>query len=160
MKEGLDIRRLLSRHTPLVQYHGVPAGWSRAEMVARHRGMGGTYPIGAVEATEPGAPSWMPDRYNWLQYRETLYGIARGIKAGDLICVEMAILYIELNYFGSYSGYVRARFARLLKPAHLGKNQIARLKRCFDSLIGAKQFLPEFQEYNRLRRRLGILSEW
>src|SRR5690554_4263181 len=81
-----SMERISSRNIPLEIYHGVPKGWSRPELVSIHKSLGGTFPIAAVEATEPGAPSWMPDRYNWLQYRETLRGIAKGIKAGDSAC--------------------------------------------------------------------------
>lgn len=66
----------------------------------------------------------MPDRYNWLQYRATLYKIADGLSENDPVCIELAIEYIELNYFGSYSGYIRERLARLLKSANLEYKQL------------------------------------
>lgn len=148
------MERISSRNIPLEIYHGVPKGWSRSELVALHESLGGIFPIAAVEATEPGAPSWMPDRYNWLQYRETLRGIAKGIKAGEPASIELAIRYIELNYFGSYSGFLRARFARLLKSQNLSKKQITRLKKHFEFLIKNKKCFEEFKEYNKLRKKL------
>lgn len=151
------MERISSRNIPLEIYHGVPKGWSRSELVATHKSLGGTFPIAAVEATEPGAPSWMPERYNWLQYRETLRGIAKGIKAGESACVELAIRYIELNYIGSYSGFLRARFARLLKSRSLSETQASRLNKHFEFLIQNKQCLREFKEYNKLRKKLAGL---
>ena len=143
-----------SSNTPLEIYHGVPKGWSKAELIALHNMLGGTFAIEEEEATEPGAPSWLPDRYNWLQYRATLRRVAKGIKHEDPACIEIAIRYIELNYFGSYSGYLRARFAQLLKPQALSKTQQTRLKNHFDYLVKTKQCFPEFREYNRLRKQL------
>ena len=151
------MERISSRNIPLEIYHGVPKGWSRSELVATHKSLGGSFAIASLEATEPGAPSWMPDRYNWLQYRETLRGIAKGIKAGESACVELAIRYIELNYFGSYSGFLRARFARLLKSQNLSKTQISRLNTHFEFLIQNKQCFEEFKEYNKLRKKLAGL---
>jgi hypothetical protein len=152
-----SMERISSRNIPLEIYHGVPNGWSRSELVSLHKSLGGTFPIANIEATEPGAPSWMPDRYNWLQYRETLRGIAKGIKSSEPACVELAIRYIELNYFGSYSGFIRARFARLLKSQCLSKAQIARLNKHFEFLIQSNQCFEEFKEYNKLRKKLAAL---
>lgn len=128
------MRRLSSASTPREVYHGVPLGWSRDELVHRYAVLGGTRGFEPPEATEPRAPSWLPDRYNWLQYRAALYCIANGIRAGDPVCVELAIEYIELNYFGSYSGFLRERFARALKQAELSQRQAGRLKRHFLAL--------------------------
>jgi hypothetical protein len=147
--------RISSRNIPLEIYHGVPKGWSKSELVSFHKSLGGTFSIDSAEATEPGAPSWLPDRYNWLQYRETLRGIAKGIRTGDPACIELAIRYIELNYFGSYSGFIRARFARLLKSQQLSKLQISRLSSHFEFLIKNKQCFEEFKEYNKLRKKLN-----
>ena len=82
-----------SSTTPLEDYHGVPEGWSREEIIASHKSLGGNFSITPPEATEPGAPTWLPNRYNWLQYRATLYKIAEGIKASDQACIELAIRY-------------------------------------------------------------------
>lgn len=149
------MEHISSRNIPLEIYHGVPKGWSRSELVTLHKALGGIFPIADLEATEPGAPSWMPDRYNWLQYREALRGIAKGIKSGEAACIELAIRYIELNYFGSYSGFLRARFARLLKPHNLSKSQMSRLKNHFENLIKNKQCFEEFKEYNKLLKRIS-----
>jgi hypothetical protein len=148
-----SMERISSRNIPLTIYHGVPNGWSRSEVVAIHKSLGGTFQIAATAATEPGAPAWMPDRYNWLQYRETLRGIAKGIKVGESACVELAIRYIELNYFG----FLRARFARLLKSQNLSKTQISRLTKHFEFLIQNKQCFDEFKEYNKLRKKIAGL---
>jgi hypothetical protein len=153
------MERISSRNIPLEIYHGVPKSWSRPELVALHKSLGGIFPIANTEATEPGAPPWMPDRYNWLQYRETLRGIARGMNAGEPACIELAIRYIELNYFGSYSGFLRARFARLLKSQSLSRPQISRLNSHFEFLIKSKQCFEEFREYNKLRKKIDEFKD-
>ena len=84
-----------SKSIPLQQYHGVPAGWSRDEMIAEHRKLDGSWPIDGPDATEPGAPDFLPDRYNWLQYRKTLYRVGDGVRADDAACIEIAIRYIK-----------------------------------------------------------------
>lgn len=93
-----------SSNTPLEAYHGVPAG---------------------CEAREPGCHHGYHDRFNWLQYKATLYKISEDVKLGDKGCTELAIQYIELNYFGSYSGLIRERLARALKTQMLQSKQIA-----------------------------------
>lgn len=140
--------------TPLEIYHGVPDGWTKEEILSKYLLLGGSRNIEPGEATEPGAPAWFPDRYNWLQYRATLYKIADGIKQSDMACIEIAIQYIELDYFGSYSGFIRARLARLLKNAQLSETQKTRLLSHIQSLRNNKQFLPEFKEYLKLEIRL------
>ena len=152
------MKSMSSRNIPLEIYHGVPRGWSKLELVALHKSLGGTLAIAGTDATEPGAPSWLPDRNNWLQYRATLYGIANGLKAGEPACTELAIRYIELNYFGSYSGFINARFARLLKSQSLSKMQKARLNAHFQLLVERGQCFEEFKEYNKLRTKLGGLK--
>jgi len=48
--------------TPLETYHGVPDGWSKQELKARYYSLAGHGTIEAAETSEPGAPSWLPDR--------------------------------------------------------------------------------------------------
>jgi len=83
--------RQTSQNTPLNIYHGVPSGWSKAEIVSLHKSLGGFFDIDSGSESEPGAPSWMPDRYNWLQYRRVLYEVGNGVKRGDKDCIEIAI---------------------------------------------------------------------
>jgi len=141
----------------LETYHGVPRGWSKAELLAAHRTLRGSFPIEDPEATEPGAPAWLPDRRNWLQYRATLYRIAEGVRANDAACIELAVRYIELRYIGSYSGFIRARLARGLKNAALTDQQKERLNRVFLCMVERRDYTEEFNEYVKLWRR--IVSE-
>ncbi|WP_196137188.1 hypothetical protein [Aliikangiella sp. G2MR2-5] len=142
--------RKISANTPLEEYHGVPKGWSKDELVKTHLALGGEFDISPGEISEPGAPSWLPDRYNWLQYRATLYKIAEGVKSCDKACLELAVRYIELNYFGSYSGFIRERLARNLKNKPLNRLQVERLCRHFQNQIENKQCFQEFREYLKL----------
>ena len=136
-------------------YHGVPLGWSEANLVATHRALGGTFLISGSQATEPGAPNWMPDRENWLQYRRTLYRIVDGVRAGDPACVELAVRFIELRYIGSYSGFIRARMASVLKHSKLSPNQKSRLNRVFISIVRSRDYTEEFNSYAKLWRRIA-----
>jgi hypothetical protein len=148
------MNRKNSRSVPLEIYHGVPKGWSKDEIINEYRRLGGTFLINGKEATEPGTPSFLPDRYNWLQYRETLYRISEGVKANDSACIELAIRYIELNYIGSYSGFIRAKLARALKGAILAKSQKKRLRTHFKRLIVSHECFQEFSEYKKLLERI------
>ena len=149
------MERISSKNIAFEIYHGIPKGWSCSELVEIHESLGGTFTIAPLEKIRPEMPPRIIHRYNWLQYIETLRGIAQGIKAGDPACVELAIRYIELNYFGSYSGFLRARFARLLKSQSLSKSQISRLNKHFEFLIKSNQCFEEFKEYNKLRKKLS-----
>src|SRR5688572_16683269 len=139
---------------PLEIYHGVPKGWHAEEILAEHKRLGGKFDVHGPEAKEPGAPSWMPARYQWLQYRETLYRIADGARGNDFACAELAIRFIELRHIGSYSGFIRARLARALKHADLTEGQRLRLHNHFSSLFRRREWTQEFREYVRLWRRI------
>jgi hypothetical protein len=151
---------------PLEVYHGVPPGWYRADILAAHRRLGGSFDLTGPDATEPGAPSWMPERFEWLQYRETLYRVADGIGAGDAACIEIAVRFIELRYIGSYSGYIRQLLARRLKQARLSPDQADRLHAHFSSLVLSDERTQEYKEYLPLwrnivddRRMIALLAE-
>lgn len=139
---------------PLEVYHGVPAGWYSAEIIAAHKALGGEFSISGSEATEPGAPSWMPERNEWLQYRATLYRVANGVRADDPACVELAVRFIELRYIGSYSGYIRERLARALKSANLTDVQAVRLDKHFRGLLVEREHTVEFREFFPLWRAI------
>jgi hypothetical protein len=139
---------------PLETYHGVPRGWHAEEIVREHRKLGGTSSLSGPEATEPGAPSWFPDRNAWLQYREMLYRLGDLAEAGDAACVELVVRYIELHHIGSYSGYVRAKLARRLKKAPLTENQKDRLHSHFRGMVLREDRTLEFEAYLRLWRTI------
>jgi hypothetical protein len=147
---------LKNSHTiPLEQYHGVPDGWSKDELVTEHRRLGGNFSIEGEDATEPGAPAFLPDRYNWLQYRETLYRVCDGVRENDDACIELAIKYIELNYIGSYSGFIREKLARALKSVSLSFAHKQRLKIHFEDLIRKNECFEEFGEYKKLLKKIN-----
>ncbi len=144
-----------SQTIPLEIYHGVPKGWSKSEIISEHRNLDGTFSLNGVDATEPGAPAFLPDRYNWLQYRETLYRVNEGVKANDSACIELAIRYIELNYIGSYSGFIKEKLARALKGAKLSGSQKKRQRTHFQNLIKNHECFQEFKEYKKLLREIN-----
>ena len=137
---------------PLEVYHGVPKGWYASDILAEHARLGGKYDIGGPETTEPGAPSWMPERKAWLQYRETLYRVADGVSANDSACIELAIRYIELRHIGSYSGFVRSLLSRRLKHVTLSPQQQKRLHQHFSDLVLSGEHTEEFRDYFKLWR--------
>ncbi len=143
-----------SENTPLEVYHGVPDGWSKSDVINEHKKLGGVVSIDGPDATEPGSPPWFPCRFEWLQYRETIRRICDGVSAGDKACIELAIRYIELDYLGSYSGFLRARLSRLLRKQELSPNQRLRLMSHICNLFQRKQFLNEAREYNKLLKRI------
>lgn len=138
----------------LEEYHGVPKGWYAAEIIAVHANLNGKYNISGPEATEPGAPSWLPERNAWLQYRATLYRIADGVRENDPACVELAIRYIEIRYIGSYSGFVRSLLSRRLKHASITPKQKERLHHHFRTLLLSGERTVEFNDYFKLWRKL------
>ena len=144
---------------PLDVYHGVPKGWRAAEIVVEHKALGGTFDITGPDATEPGAPSWLPDRAGWLQYRQTLYRIADGVLMDDPACVELAVRFIVLRYIGSYSGFVRSLLARRLKHARINASQRLRLHEHFSDLILDKERTQEFREYIPLWRLVATEAQ-
>ena len=139
---------------PLEIYHGVPSGWRAQEIIEEHARLGGSFDLKGPDASEPGAPSWLPARYDWLQYRETLRRVAEGMVVGDAACVELAIRFIELRYIGSYSGFIRSVLSRRLKHCSLTQAQHERLHAHFSALVIAEDRCDEFRDYLGLWRRL------
>ena len=147
-------RNYLGKQISLEVYHGVPKGWYAAEVIAEHALLCGTYDIRGPEATEPGAPAWLPERYEWLQYRATVYRIADGVRADDPACIELAVRFIELRHIGSYSGFLRERLSRCLRHAALTPELQDRLHWHFRDLVRREEMTNEFREYLRLWRRI------
>lgn len=145
---------LSSSNTPLNIYHGIPKGWNEAEIINSYHKLGGLNISDLPEVSEPGAPSWLPDRKNWLQYRAAIQEIAELVQVGDLAAIELAVRYIELNYFGSYSGYLRGLLARRLKQQDISENQARRLVSHFRNLIEQNQCFLEFREYRKLKNHI------
>ncbi len=142
------------RAIELEVYHGVPDGWYAQDILDTYNRMKGQFNIDCAEATEPGAPSWLPERHAWLQYREMLRRVGDGVKAKDSACIEIAIRYIELHYIGSYSGYLRTRFSRNLKQVNLTNDQKVRLHNHFSRLIILREHPYEFRHYLKLWRKI------
>ena len=134
----------------LETYHGVPKDWTKEEIIVANQLLGGTFDLNSSTQTEPGAPSWLPDRNNWLQYRKTLYMLADGVEVGDNACIEQCIRYLELRYIGSYSGFIRARFARKLKSAKIAEAQKERLNKLFLNIVINRDYTEEFNAYVKL----------
>lgn len=150
MKEKLKNSKTL----PAKVYHGVPQGWSSADIAKQHAAIGACHGLVVPEETEPGAPSWLPDRYNWLQYRATVRALVDGIREKCPACIELAIRCIELDYIGSYSGYLKAKLARTLYRAPIDPQQADRLIRHFDTLAATGQRRHEWGSFQRLLERL------
>jgi hypothetical protein len=147
------------RAVPLDVYHGVPRGWGAKQIVAEHARLGGTFDLTGPEATEPGAPAWLPERYSWLQYRQMLRRVGEGIFQGDAACVEIAVRYIVLRYIGSYSGFLPQMLARRLKHATLNEDQRRRLCSHFAQLVIDGERTDEFREYAKLWRKIATTEE-
>jgi hypothetical protein len=160
MMVGTHIERTVQRmpyggrfKVPSEIYHAVPPGWGHAEMFRTHQALGGSFDITGAEAMEAGSPDCTPEWLNWRKYKATLYKIVDGVNADDPACVEMAVRYIELGYIGSYSGYLRASFARALSRATLQASQIERLVRVFQTMVDTRDYMWEFKAYRKLWRR-------
>ncbi len=139
---------------PLSVYHGVPRGWHAHEIVEEHAKLHPTHELIVPDATEPGAPSWLPERKEWLQYRAALYEVVKGISNGDSACIELAIRFIELRYIGSYSGFIRERLARRLANAQLNNDQKSRLHLHFAKLVLDQERTDEYRAYVKVWRRI------
>ena len=143
--QGIDI--------PLEIYHGIPSGWSASDLVAEHARLGGVHDISVGRIAGP-RPDWLPQRSEWLRYRETLYRIADGVSHGDLACIELAVRFIELRYIGSYSGFIREKLARRLRWAEINPDQRLRLHRHLRMLVLRGERTQEFRDYIKLWRVL------
>ena len=85
--------------------------------------------------------------------------VSTGVRANDDACIELAIRYIELNYIGSYSGFIREKLARALKSVLLAPSHSSRLKKHFASLVAEDNCFQEFGEYRKLLKKLNQQDE-
>jgi hypothetical protein len=146
------------RDIPLEIYHGIPSGWSANDLVAEHSRLGGVDDISVGRIAGP-RPDWLPQRSEWLRYRETLYRISDGVTSGDLACIELAVRFIELRYIGSYSGFIREKLARRLRSATINSEQRLRLHNHFRMLVLRGERTQEFRDYMKLWRTLITAEE-
>ncbi len=131
-------------------YHGIPVGWTKAEIIAAHRLMKGVFPIDGRIFTSRGVRDTGANEGEWFGYKMTLYRIADGLRLGDRACIELAIRYIELRWIGSYSGYIRALLARRLKHVDLLDAEQERLIRHFEMIEANRDYTAEFRDYEKL----------
>ena len=137
-------------------YHKVPAGWHKGEIIAAHHQLGGVVPIGGPVLMARGIREPTADENEWFGYKRALYQIADGLLVGDRACIELAIRYIELRWIGSYSGYIRALLARRLKHVDLGKSEQKRLIRHFENIVANGDYTAEFREYEKLWKCIAV----
>jgi hypothetical protein len=142
------------RQIPWDEYHGVPAGWHMADILAMHARLDGRFPI--APGSYPGSNgrrSALPG-HAWVEYRATLYGVAEGLLVDDPACVEIALRYIALRHIGSYSGFLRSLLARRLRHATRSVDQDDRLNGHFALLVARGERCQEFSDYLSLWRLL------
>ncbi len=132
------------------EYHGVPTGWSKTEIVAAHQQLKGAFSVDGLVVVARGMRDLTNEENSWFGYKRCLYQIADGVKAGDRACVELAIRYIELRFIGSYSGFLRGLMARRLKHVELAEDQQKRLIRHFEWITAHDDYTQEFRDYEKL----------
>jgi hypothetical protein len=135
-------RTFHGKDTSWEAYHSIPPGWSLDDVLAQSRALGGrlSYPANID-------PSWhRSPSVDWVVYRDTLYRISDGVGDLDPACIELAVRYVLLNFYGSYSGFIRARLARRLKHAPLSDCQKRRLNEHFLSLVVSRSYSKEFKQ--------------
>ena len=134
------------------KYREVPEGWHVEELIETYARLGGRLSI-RIDGFRESIPQACSQAWkDWLCYRNMLYRISDGVKAGDPACIELAVRYIELQYIGSYAGYLRARFSRNLKHAVLTVEQKMRLHWHFSDLLWRRKNTFEHKAYLGLWR--------
>ncbi|WP_087018266.1 hypothetical protein [Thaumasiovibrio subtropicus] len=136
-----------SRNTPKEIYHGIPNGWKKSQILKKYSQLGGTNLHTYDTSDNANVTSF---RQAWVDYRDTLREIAELVRVGDAAAIEIAVQYIELDYFGSYSGYLKERLARVLKHQELTQRQRVRLRHHIVRLQNDGVSFQEFREYRKL----------
>lgn len=135
-------------------YEPIPRGWKHWEIADRHRELGGTFEVKLTQ--DKLVPFWaFYAERPWRASVEVLGQVCEGIKVDDQACIEIAIQYLELNHFASYSGHVRQRMASLLKNTYLSKTQKRRIIKWHLSLRQRREFLTEYREIYKLAKKLS-----
>lgn len=120
-------------------YHAVPVRWGCEAIIAEHQRLGGTFDIAGTPRQPP-----FPDG---VVHHRLWYNLADGARAGDAACIELAVRFIEERFIVSYSGYARARLARVLKRAPLSPEQKRRLSTHFLTLLKEGERCHEFESH-------------
>lgn len=136
------------------KYYGVPEGWSAVEIRSAYLALGGVGLKSLSSDKMIRTPSWIIERDKCHRYLDEVRAISQLVKQGDKAAIEMGVRYIELDYFGFFSGYEQTRLARRLKSQELTPDQKVRLIAHFDDLIKTDQCKLGFRDYLKLRRRI------
>lgn len=132
------------------QYHQVPVIWQVAPLLELHQQLGGWFALASTPRLALRA-----DRPQLSHNHVALwYNLADGIRAGDSICAELAVRFIEAHLIVSYAGYARLRLLRALKNTALDAKQKFRLSRHFLLRLQQQDREPGFHEVLRLWKKI------
>ncbi len=83
--------------------------------------------------------------------------VIKGIEAGDQACAEIGIEFIEQDASFSFGKVLKSNTARALRRGvELSPEQQARIRQRILSMLAAEYLPPEFRQYARLARKVGV----
>ena len=88
-----------------------------------------------------------------------LNAITIGAKRGDKACIELSVQFVAAQVYFFWSGYTRAKMARLLKSADLTEDQKETLREGIYEILDSMNFGQEVQELIKLIRKIGF-GKW
>ena len=74
------------------------------------------------------------------------------------MCIEIGIRYLELNYFGSYSGYLKSRILRALRKIELSTQHISRIRKNVQKLENENKYFYEYSDYKKLLSTIIVFN--
>lgn len=133
-------------------YYCPPNEWTFSEVRQRYERLAKSYKVKDL------LPLEYPYESELIKLKHALWEISGGIKKQDGAAIEIAIEFVLSDVFFHYSGYIRATMARRLKSAGLSETAKERLRRGLFRLFSSDTFGPEYKEFARLLRNIGLGS--
>ncbi|RCU51623.1 hypothetical protein DU002_03900 [Corallincola holothuriorum] len=88
--------------------------------------------------------------------KHALWAISHAVAKGDEAAIKIAKQFVLADVYFHYSGFIRATMARRLKSANLSLHDREELREGLYKLFYSGQFGPEYKEFCRLLRRIGL----
>lgn len=134
----------------VIDYNG-EGRWTRAailERYARFAADAGVAPLdlSPMEHAERGR--------HWVY--PVMEKVIGGIEAGDPACIRLGIEFIEEDAKFPFGKILKSNTARALRRAPLTDEQKQRIRRRVLSMLRAGNVPPEFREYAKLVKKIGL----
>jgi hypothetical protein len=136
-------------------YNGEGA-WSAESIQGRYRAYARR--LGVSEARDLSPLVHSEGDMRWIY--PVMDKVIDGIEAHDPACIQLGIEFIEEDASFTFGRILKAKTARALRRAPLTREQAERIRERVVRMILRGYVPPEYGQYARLLRRIGLAEVW